>query len=80
MEVIWVDYIPKNTLCSISVFDDGNEIYKKYTNIWNIMKTNNKGKVRLFNDIDSVTLPSISTWKVKIISYDSCDACDSCDA
>ena len=52
----------------------GFTLYKKYSNIWNIIKTNNKGKVRLFNDIDSVTLPSISTWKVKIISYDSCDA------
>ena len=74
MEVVWVDYIPKNTLCSISVFDDGNEIYKKYTNIWNIMKTNNKGKVRLLNNIENVILPSISSWKIKIISYDACDA------
>lgn len=70
MEVTWVDYIPKNTLCTIIVFDDGNEIYKKYTNTWNILKTNNKGKVQLFNNKDKITIPSISFWKVKLISYE----------
>ena len=80
MDVVWVNYIPKNTLCSITVFDDGNEIYKKYSNIWNIIKTNNKGKVQLLNTADNITIPSISLWKVKLISCDAYDAYDAYDA
>ena len=65
---IWRDYIPTNTTCNIVIYDDGNEIYKKYTNIWFIKKTNDKGKVSLKNKYDDITINSISLWKLKIIT------------
>lgn len=50
----------------INVFDDGNQIYQKYENIWIVFDTfASGGKVRLFNLKDNdVKLYSISTWKV----------------
>ena len=50
----------------INVFDDGNQIYKKYENIWIVFETFAcVGKIRLFNlKENDVKLYSISTWKV----------------
>ena len=54
----------------ITVFDDGNQILEnKYENIWAIVATNNKGKVRLQNFIETTFfIDSISMWKVQIIN------------
>ena len=54
------------TKVQINVFDDGNQIYKKYENIWIVFDTfAGGGKVRLFNFKDNdIKLYSISTWKV----------------
>jgi hypothetical protein len=53
----------------INVFDDGNQkIENTYENIWLIIGTNNKGKVRLQNVKDQTFfVDSISMWKVQII-------------
>ena len=55
--------------CRINLFDDGNQVLEnKYENIWLIIATNNKGKVRLQNVKDpNFILYSISLWKVQII-------------
>ena len=52
----------------ISVFDDGNQIYQKYENIWIVFEAFAKGgKLRLVNvKDDKVKIYSISTWKVKL--------------
>ena len=68
MDIKWVDYTPNNTECIINVYDDGNDIYKKYNNHWIITSTNNKGKVKLKNTQHDITINSISFWKVKIIN------------
>ena len=55
--------------CRIEVFDDGNySLNQKYDNLWLIIATNNKGKVRLKNIKDKTfILNSISYWKVRVI-------------
>tara|TARA_Y100000591_G_C21842551_1_gene706613 strand:+ start:1114 stop:1308 length:195 start_codon:yes stop_codon:yes gene_type:complete len=52
----------------INVFDDGNQIYEKYENIWIVFETfAGGGKLRLFNLKEKdVKLYSISTWKVTL--------------
>lgn len=52
----------------INVFDDGNQIFQKYDNIWIVYDTfANGGKLRLFNFKEKdVKLYSISSWKVKL--------------
>jgi hypothetical protein len=48
---------------SIYVFDDGNQIYEQYENIWSIIG-HGAGKVKLLN-IDKITIiESISRWKL----------------
>tara|TARA_Y100000992_G_C21044828_1_gene386700 strand:- start:249 stop:449 length:201 start_codon:yes stop_codon:yes gene_type:complete len=48
---------------SIYVFDDGNQIYEAYENIWSIIG-HGRGKVKLLN-IDKITIiESISRWKL----------------
>ena len=56
-------------ICKINVFDDGNPDLKDiYENIWLIIGTNNRGKIRLQNIIDNeVILSSISAWKVELL-------------
>ena len=56
----------------ISVFDDGNQIYQKYENIWIVYDTfGNGGKLRLVNVKDKeVKLYSISTWKVSLFKIE----------
>ncbi len=56
----------------ISVFDDGNQIYQKYENIWVVFDSfANGGKLRLVNaKDDKVKLYSISTWKVKLFKIE----------
>ena len=60
-------------ICNIVVFDDGNQHLEKkfkYKNKWNIVATNNRGKVRLQNYYDdSFFVYSISLWKVKANLY-----------
>lgn len=58
--------------CKIEIFDDGNNlIEEKYNNLWLIIATNNKGKVRLKNIKDpTFILNSISYWKVRLIEED----------
>lgn len=45
------------------VFDDGNDKYKDYINIWKILKKFN-GKCTLANQKDNVIINSISEWKI----------------
>ena len=48
---------------SITIFDDGNEKYEKYINVWHAYGTW-RGKVALVNhSAPSVRIPSISKWK-----------------
>ena len=48
---------------SIYVFDDGNQRYEAYKNIWSIIG-HGRGKVKLLN-IDKITIiESISRWKL----------------
>ena len=56
-------------ICKINVFDDGNQDLKDiHENIWLIIGTNNRGKIRLQNFIDNqVILSSISPWKVELL-------------
>ena len=56
----------------ISVFDDGNQIYQKYENIWIVFGSfANGGKLRLVNvKDDKVKIYSISTWKVKLFKIE----------
>jgi len=66
----FIEYQDKDKqICRINIFDDGNQKLKdKYDNIWLIIGTNNKGKFRLQNIIDSeFILPSISAWKVELL-------------
>ena len=62
------DMYPPNTNYEymIDVFDDGNEKYEEYDNIW--YKCGNwKGKVALINKTNyRVTIGSISAWKIKL--------------
>lgn len=63
--------------CVIEVFDDGNYLIKeKYDNLWYIIATNNKGKVRLKNiNEPTFILFSISFWKVRIIDEEEYILC-----
>jgi len=48
----------------ISVFDDGNEKFKQYKNLWHIYG-NWCGKCALVNSDDSnIRIESISSWKI----------------
>lgn len=48
---------------SISVFDDGNEKYMRYVNVWH-KYGEWRGKVALVNKVDrSIKIESISAWK-----------------
>ena len=59
----WI-HVNDETCYKIYVFDDGNQRYEKYTNIWFIVGSWGKGKVRLLN-IDNITkIRSISRWKL----------------
>jgi hypothetical protein len=51
---------------SISVFDDGNEKYAGYVNVW--QKYGEwRGKVALLNKVDrSIKIESISAWKLNL--------------
>ena len=56
-----------NLLYKINIFDDGNEKYKRYHNIWEIYSIW-KGKVSLINNINNdIKITSISVWKLQII-------------
>ena len=56
-----------NLLYKINIFDDGNEKYKRYYNIWEIYSIW-KGKVSLINNINNeIKITSISVWKLQII-------------
>ena len=64
----------KGSKVKINVFDDGNQIYKKYENIWIVFDTfASGGKIRLFNlKENDVKLYSISSWKVGYYINDKC--------
>jgi len=60
----------------INVFDDGNDVYKRYENIWNITGSKFHGskskfhgsKVELTNAVEKeIKINSISAWKVEVI-------------
>jgi hypothetical protein len=53
-----------NSLYKINIFDDGNEKYKQYQNIWEIYSVW-KGKVSLINNKNNdIKITSISAWKI----------------
>ena len=58
-----------NKTVEIIVFDDGNDEFKEYENIWKITKEMfNGGKVELTNVHDNtIKLKSISAWKTRKI-------------
>ena len=53
----------------ITVFDDGNDVYKKYVNRWIITGSKFHGsKVELTNVAEKeIKINSISSWKVEVI-------------
>ena len=57
----------------INVFDDGNDVYKKYENRWYITGSKFHGsKVELTNVVEKdIKINSISAWKVQIIEKNS---------
>lgn len=56
--------INSNSLYKINIFDDGNEKYKQYQNIWEIYSVW-KGKVSLINKKNNdIKITSISAWKI----------------
>ena len=59
----WVDSSDEGEY-AVSVFDDGNEAYTRYPNVWRVSHTW-RGKSRVYNASDpSVRISSISTWKL----------------
>lgn len=61
----WIYYEPRSSEeYSIRVFDDGNERYAGYANVW--QKYGEwRGKVALVNKVDrSIKIESISEWKL----------------
>jgi len=51
---------------SISVFDDGNEKYMRYVNVWH-KYGEWRGKVALVNKVDRfIKIESISAWKLDL--------------
>ena len=55
-------------ICEISVFDDGKEKYRSYSNRWHIIGSW-RGKFRLQNiENKNINIDSISNWKIKISS------------
>lgn len=70
----WVYYGPRTDVeYSIEVFDDGNEKYAQYTNVW-LAYGDWRGKVALVNKYDrSVKISSISAWKAHERAAFVCD-------
>ena len=57
--------VNSNKTYIINTYDDGNEKYKSYTNLWTIIATNKRGKVQVMNDTNTnVIINSISEWKL----------------
>ena len=56
-----------NKIVEIIVFDDGNDEFKEYENIWKITKEMfNGGKVELTNmENRKIKINSISAWKTR---------------
>ncbi len=61
----WKYYEPKTDVeYSINTFDDGNDEYKYYTNVWYVYG-NWLGKVAIVNKRDkTMRIKSISAWKL----------------
>ena len=60
----WILFKDNFDKCTISWFDDGNQKYKSFHNLWYIIGTNNKGKYKLKNIKNpGILIDSISTWK-----------------
>ncbi len=61
------NYINDNSLFQILMFDDGNEQFTKYNNIW-VKYGKWRGKIALYNhDNPDILIKSISDWKVNKI-------------
>jgi len=60
-----------NKIVEIIVFDDGNDEFKEYENIWKITKEMfNGGKVELTNmENNRIKINSISAWKTREKNY-----------
>jgi hypothetical protein len=60
-----------NKIVEIIVFDDGNDEFKEYENIWKITKEMfNGGKVELTNmENNRIKIKSISAWKTSEKNY-----------
>jgi hypothetical protein len=65
MNMDWIYYEPRSSeRYSIRVFDDGNERYAGYVNVWH-KYGEWRGKVALVNSVDrAVRIESISAWKL----------------
>jgi len=63
----WIYYEPRSSEeYSIRVFDDGNERYTGYVNVWH-KYGEWRGKVALVNAVDrTVRVESISEWKLDL--------------
>ena len=60
-----------NKIVEIIVFDDGNDEFKEFENIWKITKEMfNGGKVELTNmENNKIKINSISAWKTREKNY-----------
>jgi hypothetical protein len=64
MDNNWTIINDDNNIYEIVVYDDGNDIYKKYSNKWNICGRW-KGKIKLVNiEKSNIKINSISEWKI----------------
>ena len=65
MNMAWIYYEPRSDEeYSIRVFDDGNDRYSEYVNVWH-KYGEWRGKVAIVNSVDTrVRIESISAWKL----------------
>jgi hypothetical protein len=63
----WIYYEPRcSEEYSVRVFDDGNERYAGYVNVWH-KYGEWRGKIAIVNSVDrTVRLESISEWKLDL--------------
>ena len=64
----WIYYEPRSDEeYSIRVFDDGNDRYSEYVNVWH-KYGEWRGKVAIVNSVDrTVRIDSISAWKLDLL-------------
>jgi len=60
----WTLFTEDLKKCTITWYDDGNNKYELYNNLWFIIGDNNQGKIKLKNiENSAIIIDSISNWK-----------------